>query len=296
MDAGSFLLPVIEIVMDNTSGCSLLADRALVKISGPDAASFLQNLVTCDIDRLATGMASHGALLTPQGKILFEFIVIREADGFVFDLPTSCSADFVKRIGFYRLRAKVSVEPDRQNRTVHAVWGKAPESDVFSIVDPRLAAMGWRIYGDVSAQSLSGNYDTHRITFGIAEGGKDYAFGEVFPHEALLDQTGGVAFTKGCYVGQEIVSRMQHRGTARSRFIMVSGENALPPMGTPVLAGEKNVGTLGSSTGNNGLALLRLDRVKEALDCGLELMAGTVSMKATIQPFATFGWPQESTA
>ncbi len=282
--------------MDTLTGHCLLPDRSLLQIGGPDAAQFFQNLVTCDVERLEHGMASHGALLTPQGKILFEFIVTRENEGFLVDLATDLAADFIKRIGFYRLRSKVTVEPDTAARKVYACWGDAPPVSAFAVADPRLAALGWRVYGHEGVTGTPGEYEAHRISLGIPEGGKDYAFGEAFPHEALLDQTGGVDFTKGCYVGQEIVSRMQHRGTARSRMILVRGESQLPAMGVQITAADRTVGTMGSSKGSNGLALLRLDKVHEAMEAGHVLMAGELVLRAEIQQFATFGWPKEPTA
>ena len=122
------------------------------------------------------------------------------------------------------------------------------------------------------------DYQAHRIALGVPEGGRDYAFGEVFPHEALFDQLNGVSFTKGCYVGQEIVARMEHRGTARKRFVRVAGRAPLPPTGTDVKAGDVTVGAMGSSAGAAGLALLRLDRVAEFAATGMGLTAAGVAL------------------
>ena len=119
----------------------------------------------------------------------------------------------------------------------------------------------------------------------------DFAFGDAFPHDADMDQLSGVDFVKGCYVGQEVVSRMEHRGTARRRFVLAHASAALPPVGTPINAGEKNIGTLGSSTGGTGLALIRLDRAKDAMDHGVPITAGGVGLTLTLPPWAKFGWP-----
>ncbi len=137
----------------------------------------------------------------------------------------------------------------------------------------------------------AGDYEAHRISMGMPEGGLDYAYGDTFPHEALMDQYGGVDFKKGCYVGQEVVSRMQHRGTARSRVVMV-GADELPAAGTEIIADGKPCGKMGSSAGGKGLALLRLDRVKDALDNGGAVLAGGTNISVSIQPWAKFGWPQ----
>lgn len=273
-------------------GFARLHDRALVAIDGADAVVFLQNLLTCDVEQLRPGIASHGALLTPQGKMLFEFILIGQESGFLVDIAAGAAAEFAKRVGFYRLRADVTITPDAKGWPVHAIWGsdERPAGNCV-ICDPRHPALGWRVYGNASPGGTSPDYDAHRIDIGMPESGKDYALGELFAHEALLDQTGGVNFAKGCYVGQEVVSRMQHRGTARSRIIKVSSSGEMPQTGTPITAGEKACGTMGSSSGNKGLALLRLDRVRDAMDAGLPVMAGASSITPSIPSFATFGWP-----
>ena len=130
----------------------------------------------------------------------------------------------------------------------------------------------------------------------MPESGGDYALGDAFPHDVLLDQTGGVGFRKGCYVGQEVVSRMQHRGTARRRAMLVEGDDALPPAGTDVIANGRSIGTLGSVSGNAGIAIVRIDRVKDAMDAGSSMFAGEVPVRLAIPKWATFTFPQESSA
>ncbi|MCB1456886.1 MAG: folate-binding protein, partial [Nitratireductor sp.] len=125
------------------------------------------------------------------------------------------------------------------------------------------------------------------------QGGQDYVYGDVFPHEVLMDQFGGVDFAKGCYVGQEVVSRMQHRGTARNRIIKVSADVPLPSFNTDILAGGKPAGTMGSSSGTHGLAMLRLDRIARAMAKGEMVTAGSLAIKPEIQEWAKFTWPQE---
>ena len=123
------------------------------------------------------------------------------------------------------------------------------------------------------------------------EGIADYAYGDAFPHEVLFDQFSGVDFSKGCYVGQEVVSRMHHRGTARKRIIMIKSDRQLPEPGTKIMAGTKPVGETGSSSGTIGLAMLRLDRVKDAIDAGVGMHADDIEVNASIQPWANFDWP-----
>ena len=273
--------------------------RGVVAVRGLDAPKFLNDLVTSDVPE-AAGTAKFGALLSPQGKILFDFIVFRDGDGFLFDLPKAGVADFMKRMGFYRLRARVEIADLSPEREVIAAWGAAgaPIVDGPVAADPRLAALGFRgivpagadMAADYTEAAIAG-YDAHRIALGVPEGGVDFAYGESYPHDADMDQLGGVDFAKGCYVGQEVVSRMQHRGTARRRFVMARGEAPLPAAGTPLIAGQKSVGALGSSAGINVLALVRLDRAKEAIDAGVSITAEGVALTLTLPDWAKFTWP-----
>ena len=265
-----------------------LDTRSLVNVTGEDAEKFLQALITCDVDHLSPGEGNFGALLTPQGKILFDFFIIRTEAGFLVDVASALRDEFVKRLSFYKLRAKVVVAP-ADDLSVFAVWDGIP-ADGMAIADPRLPEMGYRLYGPQKPEGEDADYEAHRIALGMPEGGTDYAYGDAFPHEALMDQFGGVDFAKGCYVGQEVVSRMQHRGTARKRVIVVEGD--LPAPGTEIEAGGKTAGTMGSSNGAAGLAMLRLDRVPAALDAGHALQAGGKTLTAKLQPWVKFGWPE----
>jgi len=275
-----------------------LSRRGVVAVGGPDAETFLNDLITSDVPKDA-GAAVFGGLLSPQGKVLFDLIVFRAGDRFLFDLPRAVVADFVKRLGFYRLRAKVEISDVSDERIVVAAWGGgAPILDGPVAADPRLAALGFRAIvpagADMApdfAEASVADYDSHRIGLGVPEGGIDFTFGDAFPHDADMDQLRGVDFTKGCYVGQEVVSRMEHRGTARRRFVRAAGAGPLPAIGTPVMAGEKAIGTMGSSVGGNGLALVRLDRAKDAVDHGVAIHAGGVTLSLSLPGWAKFGWP-----
>jgi len=271
-----------------------LADRALVRVAGAEAEKFLEGLVTCEVEGMTPGTGAYGALLAPQGKILFDFFVVRTPDGFLIDVARALRDEFVRKLVFYRLRAKVEIAA-ADGLSVFAVWGDAPQApaDGFLIADPRLAELGWRVYSATPPAGGRGDYEARRIGLGVPEGGRDYVHGDCFPHEALLDQFGGVDFAKGCYVGQEVVSRMQHRGTARNRIVMVEARDELPPFSTELLAGGKPAGTMGSSAGGKGLARLRLDRVRRALDDGQMVTAGAQAVSVGLQPWARLSWPAE---
>ena len=277
---------------------ALLKDRALISVSGPDAEHFLQNILTTDLDALRAGEAKPGALLTPQGKILFDFLISRAGEtAFRLECRADIADDFVRRLMLYKLRAKVEIAKTDQ-AVVAVAWGDDSTSshvDSNSVLDRRFAdGVVTRTYGAAASRGDLAPWQAFRIASGIAESGADYQLGDAFPHDVLLDETGGVGFKKGCYVGQEVVSRMQHRGTARRRVLIVSAEHPLPAPGTELTVGGRPLGTLGSTAGTTGLAIARIDRVKAAVDAGQEILAGEVPVSLAIPTWAKFGFPQET--
>jgi tRNA-modifying protein YgfZ len=272
---------------------SHLSDRSLIRIAGVDASDLLHRIITCEVSALPQGKSAFGALLTPQGKILFDFFLIRDTDGFIADIAHEHAEAFIKRLNFYRLRAKVDIAPLEEDIQVFACWNEAPDAvDGLLTTDPRLGEMGWRVYGKMTPNADVDSYHAHRIALGMPAGGFDFSYGDAFPHEVLMDQFRGVDFVKGCYVGQEVVSRMEHRGTARKRIVMVSSGKALPPSGTQIRAGNKPAGTLGSTSGAAGLALARLDRIAAAKNGGETIVADEVPLEVKLPPYVNFGWPQ----
>ena len=280
---------------------AFLPDRGVVKVSGEDARSFLNGLVTSDVTLVRPTLGRFGALLTPQGKITIDFLITEapagHGGGFLLDTPLALAKGLAAKLGFYKLRAKVAVEnlsdnPDRCNSLgVMAVWdGEPTVKPDLTFADPRDPALGWRILvpEELAAKvaSLIGAdlvdstaYDAHRIASGVPRGGLDFIYGDAFPHETNMDLLHGVDFDKGCYVGQEVVSRMQHRGTARTRTVRVILDGPAPEAGTPVVAGDKPVGTMGSAANGTGLALIRTDRAVDALDAGTPLTSGGLALR-----------------
>lgn len=289
---------------------ALLPDRGVVEITGDDAEKLLQGLITNDVTKLSVGDAAYAGLLSPQGKIAFDFFVIRiAASTFLIDVARDHAASLAQRLNLYKLRSNATITNRSADYTVSAIWGDgdlahAKPQNAIAFIDPRNAALGLRVLltlandwvpGELNAQPLSATaYHAHRIASGVPEGARDFKLGDAFPHEALFDQVHGVDFEKGCYVGQEVVSRMQHRGTARKRIVQVTGDTALPPSGSEIKAGSATIGTLGSIDGANGLALVRLDRVAEALSKGDALTADGIQITVTVQPWATFTLPAGS--
>lgn len=279
---------------------ALLPDRAIVTVTGEPATTFLQGILTCNVETLPEGEARLGALLTPQGKIQFDFLVSRDGGGFRLDVAAERVPDLVKRLTLYRLRAKVTIAAEPA-QGVAAAWDHAETSaDVPRFRDGRLPQLGDRLYfaqGAFSADATEQDYHAHRIALGVPEGGRDFAFADAFPHEALMDQLGGVDFRKGCYVGQEVVSRMQHRGTARTRIVpLVYSEGEAVPAGSEVTAGQKSLGTTGSAAGGRGLAAIRLDRLGDALAAGEPVRAGGRIAGVEKPAFATFAFPADAAA
>jgi len=282
-----------------------LEDRALITLAGPDAEHFLQNIITTDLDSLKAGEARAGALLSPQGKILFDFLVFRDGGHLALDCRGDAIADFVRRLMLYRLRAKVEISAD-DKRKVAVRWvdsGARSDDGPRGSSDESTAAADTRFPKELAVERIYGHapagttdrhaWDTLRIDHGIAESGSDYQLGDAFPHDVLLDQMSGVGFKKGCYIGQEVVSRMQHRGTARRRVLIASGAGPLPPAGADLMADGRSVGTLGTTAGSRGLAIARIDKVKAAMDSGLPIVGGAVPVGLAIPDWATFTFPQD---
>ncbi len=277
-----------------------LTDRSVIRVAGPDAPHFLQGLITNDVERTADGAAVHAGLLTPQGKILFDFLLVRAGDGFLLDCAKAITADLVERLTFYKLRAAVEIADESATLSVLAAWNGAPEmpDGAIAFADPRLVALGHRLIAPAGsdpgatgcAAAGEAAYHVHRIGLGVPEGGRDYAFGDAFPHEADLDQLAGVDFAKGCFVGQEVVSRMQHRGTARKRIVPIEGAGALTA-GAEVMADGASIGTVGSVADAKALALVRLDRAGKALGQGKALTAGGVPIRLLQPAWASFRVP-----
>ncbi|MGB3874762.1 MAG: folate-binding protein YgfZ [Shinella zoogloeoides] len=270
-----------------------LSGRAFLSISGKDAETFLQNLITTNLPDLKEDEIRPGALLTPQGKILFDFLIRRDgADAFLIETTEDQRDGLLKRLTMYKLRAAVdlaAVVGDAVTISWDAAEAGAPR-------DVRFAKAGL----DVSRRASDGGsddaslYHALRIAAGLPEAGSDYALSDAFPHDVLLDLSGGLSFRTGCYVGQEVVSRMQHRGTARRRPVIVTGEVPLPATGTELLAGGKPVGTLGSVSGARGLAIARIDRVADAIAAGTPITADGAPVTLTLPAWTGLTFPEQA--
>lgn len=269
-----------------------LADRAVLSLSGPDTITLLERLVTHDTTDWAPGDTRYGALLTPQGKVLSDYLALRTPEGVLLDVAEAHAADLAKRLKMFRLRAKVEIEILDAVFVVAGIepapHGVRPISGAQQVyLDPRYP--GGRFRGFATKESWAAWYGYHpaewsrpidayhqdRIAHGIPEQGPDFGPAEVFPADINMDILGGVALKKGCFVGQEVASRMHRKGGVRKRTIALAFHDATPASGTPVVAGEVDVGILTSVAEGLALALVRVDRLAKALDGGGLVSADT---------------------
>lgn len=291
---------------------ALLPDRSVVKVAGLDARKFLNGLVTADLAKVAPAQPRFAALLTPQGKIIVDFIVAEaetaDGGGFFLDCPRALAQTLAEQLNFYKLRAKVMVADLSETLGVLAIWEGFGRTDYgLCYPDPRLPELGARCMlpphlaakaaADLGASLVDASaYEAHRIMLGIPRGGADFVYGDTFPHESDMDQLHGVDFDKGCFVGQEVVSRIEHRATARKRVVPVGFDGPPPEPGATVMAGDRSVGMMGSGIPGRGLAMLRLNRVEEARADQEALMAGGIELHLIKPPWARFAIPGEAGA
>lgn len=274
---------------------AFLSDRTFIRVSGTGATEFLQNLITTDVEGLAQNEARPGALLTPQGKILFDFLISRADDGYLLETSADQQDALLRRLTMYKLRAPVDLQAEDVTG-VSLFWDE--DALVGSARDVRFAKAGLslhRLPGNSAAGDGSA-YDALRVAHGIATSGTDYALQDAFPHDVLMDVNDGVSFKKGCFVGQEVVSRMKHRGTARRRVALVSAESALPASGTDIVAGGKPMGTLGTVSGNRGLAIIRIDRAADAMASGSAITVGGVPVSVALPEWTGLSFPSADPA
>jgi tRNA-modifying protein YgfZ len=248
----------------------LRLDRALIRVSGPDARNFLNHLLTQNLELIAGLGVQYSALLTPQGKIVTDVMIWDDDQSLILEVDRASGADLLKRLTMYKLRAQVLLE-DISDQIV-VVW--SPEPFEHARQDPRLERLGWRGVAPVAAHvDGTAPFEARRIALGVPDLARDAASEEVFALEALLEELNGVDFQKGCFVGQENVSRMKRRATTRRKFCPVVFEGAPPAFGTPIRAGEAELGSVRSGIEGRAIALLRLDRALDVADKGEQLFA-----------------------
>ena len=241
-----------------------LSDRAVLEIKGPDAVTFLQGLVTNDVTKVSPTTSVWAALLSPQGKYLFDFLIFAhpDGDGFLLDAEAERLEALVKRLSMYRLRAQVTVTP-RPDFAVYAAWGDGPAPD-GAVADPRLPALGFRW---IAAPGLASNasaedYDAHRLALCVPDGSRDISTDKMLWLETNAAELNGVDFRKGCYVGQENTARMYHRSKVRKRLMPVRLATPVGEDTTLRTPDGKDAGEVRSHRDGLGLAFLRMEYVE----------------------------------
>ncbi len=269
----------------------LRADRALFRFSGAEAPKLVNDVVTGHIPSGPDDNAAWWALLSPQGKILAEGLAGWADDALWLDVHVSVADDFLKRMKMYRLRAKVVIDDLRETHRVG--YASVPVSDAIFHSDRRgPVELGYRIIAPVENTTTwvpdASPYTAARIAAGLLEQGADFPANDAFAHDLGMDLLDGIDFVKGCYVGQEVVSRMKHRGTARRRPVIVTGIDA--PTGAPLLAGTREAGTVGQVHDRRAVAILRLDRITDPTGVTVGEQPVTVALPA----WATYAFGESS--
>lgn len=246
-----------------------LPARGIIEVSGDDRVSFLQGLVSNDVALAAPGHAIWAALLTPQGKYLADFFIFAEADRLLLDCEAAQIGGLVQKLSRFRLRAKVALRDVSAELAVYVGWDGVPPLAGAS-ADPRLAAAGWRALAapGLAVSASAEGWDAHRLALGLPDGTRDLEADKTVLLEAGFDELNGISWTKGCYMGQELTARTKYRGLLKRRLVPVTVEGTLPAPGTPVRQGGIEVGTMRSGRDGVGLAVLRLDSLGAALECG----------------------------
>ena len=247
-----------------------LQDRGVIGIAGDDRVAFLNGLVSNDVAKAAAGCAVWAALLTPQGRYLADFFIFAGERQLWLDTERGRAAELLRRLGRFRLRAKVELRDESDSLAVYAAWGGPAPDVAVAAPDPRLPAAGYRIIsGEPLHETASAAaYDAYRLSLGLPDGTRDLEPGKTLLLEAGFDELHGIAWDKGCYMGQELTARTKYRGLVKRRLVPVTLNGPPPPPGTPVLAEGQEVGVLRSTAGQAGLAMLRLDALEKPLTTG----------------------------
>ncbi len=244
-----------------------LDHRALIRVGGPEARPFLNRLLSQEVETLGDGDLRYGALLTPQGRVLYDLFLFGEADAVRVDVAAERRDELMGRLKMFRLRTPVTLDGD--DDPVFAAWGGAAPGGGGWRPDPRTSMAGWRRAGPPAADDGDAGaegFAAAQLALGLPDVVGDGLSDKAYVTEALLDLLHGVDYRKGCFPGQETTSRMKRRGGVRSRVLPLVGAGL--ERGAEVLNGALRAGEVVAAGAGRGLALLRLDRLEGALSVG----------------------------
>lgn len=253
-----------------------LPERGVIAVAGEDRVDFLQGLVSNDVTEAGAGRAVWAAFLTPQGKWLADFFIHADGDRLLLDAEKSQIETLVPRLSRYRLRSRVTIAPAPEYR-IFAVWDGSPPASPIAAPDPRLPEAGWRLLATapIETNATATDYDAHRLALGLPDGSHDMESEKSILLEAGFDELQGVSWSKGCYMGQELTARTKYRGLIKRRLVPVAIEGPAPAPGTPIFKDGIDLGTMRSSRGALGLAVIRLDALTAPLTCGEAILTPT---------------------
>ena len=251
-----------------------LPERGVVAIEGDDRVAFLQGLVSNDIEAARPGHAVWAALLTAQGKWLADFFVFSDDETLLLDCEADQVPMLIQRLSRYRLRMKATLR-GAPEYLVHVAWPGRPDAAGISAPDPRLPDFAWRVLSrePLAATATQDDWDRYRLVAGLPDGSKDMEAERSVLLEAGFDELGGVSWSKGCYMGQELTARTKYRGLVKRRLVPVVVEGPMPPPGSSVLRDGAEVGTMRSGRDGIGLASLRLDALRQTLRCDQAILS-----------------------
>lgn len=230
--------------------------RTVLRLSGDGVETWFEGLITNSLG----GAVTFAALLTPQGKIIADFFVTRQDDALLIDTTPDMGPPLMKRLGLYRLRAPITIDDVSDSLHIHCIWGD--DDDDVGNADPRMPALGRRLISE-TIKKTTGDWNAHRLSLGVPDSEWDFGVQASFPADACMDQLNGVDYHGGCFVGQEVVSRMRRMTTVRKRMrgLTLTGP---AETGDPIKAGERTVGQVLHVHGAQAMALVRLDRLRDA--------------------------------
>jgi folate-binding protein YgfZ len=299
--------------MMSAAGYVLLPDRGVLALHGGDVRPFLQGLISNDIAQVREDRAAYGALLTPQGKFLFDFFIVEDTGQLLLETEAARLGELQRRLVMYRLRSKVDIEDRSVRFAIAALIGDDPAGALglpnlpgaaraldggLVFVDPRLPRLGVRalLPKETASATLAAlgfepierdAYERLRLTLGVPDGSRDLVVDKATLLESGFEELNGVDFGKGCFIGQELTARMKYRGLVRKRLLPVTFAGAPPPAGTVIRLGQREAGEMRSGIEGQGLALLRLEHVEKAKADGMPLMAGDTEILPVVPPWAT---------